>query len=230
TPRVVPKGWTGDPNFRPTDGVVGFDGALYFADWQNAVITHSPYNLRDASRDQAHGRIYRITAKNRPLQEPVKVDGEPVENLLELFKHPADGIRHAVRVELSERDTEEVISKAQAWANKLDPNNRAHVLPLLEILWLHQQHNVQNRELLVKMLKAPEEQARIAAQKVAWFWSGKNVHREGGRTSDISGMQFRTYHEKFWTEYDSAAKALAVHQEHKPEEAKQVADKKPADA
>lgn len=227
TPRVVPKGWTGDPNFRPTDGVVGFDGALYFADWQNAVITHSPYNLRDASRDQAHGRIYRITAKNRPLMEPVKVDGEPIEKLLELFKHPADGIRHAVRVELSERDTDEVIRKAQEWAGKLDPKKRDDALPLLEILWLHQQHNVQNRELLVQMLKSPEEQARIAAQKVAWFWSDHlDTHREGGKTSDISGMQFRTYYEKFWTVRDSAAAALTAHASHKVEEKKMVSEKK----
>jgi len=227
TPRVVPKDWTGDPNFRPTDGVVGFDGALYFADWQNAVITHSPYNLRDASRDQSHGRIYRITAKNRPLMTRVKVDGEPVENLLELFKHPADGIRHAVRVELSERDTDEVIRKAQEWATKLDPMKKEDAIPLLEILWLHQQHNVQNRELLVQMLKSPEEQARIAAQKVAWFWSDHlKTHREGGKDSKVSGMQFRTYYETFWIASDSAAAATISHASHKVDEKKAVAEKK----
>lgn len=227
TPRVVPKGWKGDPNFRPTDGVVGFDGALYFADWQNAVITHSPYNLRDASRDQAHGRIYRVTARNRPLMDPVKVDGEPVEKLLELFRHPADGIRHAVRVELSERDTDEVIEKAQQWASKLDPRKREDALPLLEVLWLHQQHNVENRELLVQILKSPEEQARIAAQKVAWFWSDHlDTHREGGKTSDISGMQFRTYYEKFWSARDSAAAALTSHASQKVEERKTVSERK----
>jgi uncharacterized cupredoxin-like copper-binding protein/sugar lactone lactonase YvrE len=226
TPRVVPEGYRGDPNFRPTDGVIGFDGALYFSDWQNAVITHSPYNLRDVSRDQAHGRIYRITAKNRPLQKPVKIDGEPVERLLELFKHPADGIRHSVRVELSGRDTDEVIKKAQEWASKLDPQKTEDALPLLEILWLHQQHNVQNRELLVQMLKSPMEQARIAAQKVTWFWSDRETHRMGGTDSEISGMQFRTYYEKFWTAHDSVANGQTAHTTHKVEEAKNVPKKK----
>ncbi|MEX0882703.1 MAG: plastocyanin/azurin family copper-binding protein, partial [Cyclobacteriaceae bacterium] len=205
TPRVVPPGYTGDPNFRPSDGVIGPDGALYFGDWHNPVITHSPYNLRDINRDQAHGRIYRITAKNRPLQEPVSIYGEPIEKLLELFRSPVDGIRHSVRVELSGRRTDEVIDKAQKWAQTLDPQNIDDALPMLEILWLHQQHNVVNRDLLTTVLKSPEEKARIAAQKVAWFWSDRESHQRGGASSDISGMQFRTYYEKFWDSSDSSA-------------------------
>src|SRR5690606_24789232 len=144
-PRVIPENYTGDPNFRPSDGVIGADGALYFSDWQNAIITHSPYNLRDASRDQSHGRVYRVTAKNRPLQQPVSVYGEPIEHLLELFKHPVDVVRHKVRIDLSGRDTEEVIQKAKKWASELDSKVKENALPLLEILCLHKQHNVPNR-------------------------------------------------------------------------------------
>ncbi|WP_236980376.1 PVC-type heme-binding CxxCH protein [Membranihabitans maritimus] len=197
-PRVIPENYKGDPNFRPTDGVIGMDGALYFSDWQNAVITHSPYNLRDLSRDKAHGRIYRITAKGRPLQDPVVIDGAPIEDLLELFKHPVDGVRHQVRIELSERNTEEVIDKAQDWVNALDAAKKENALPILEILWLHQQHNIRNKELLVKVLQSPVEQARIAAQKVAWFWSDRDTHSRGGADSTISGMQFRTFYEPWW--------------------------------
>ncbi|EPR67850.1 PVC-type heme-binding CxxCH protein [Cyclobacterium qasimii] len=203
-PRVVPEGYTGDPNFRPSDGVIGKDGALYFGDWHNAIITHSPYNLRDINRDQAHGRIYRMSAKNRPLQEPVAIYGEPVEKLLELFRSPVDGIRHSVRVELSGRETKEVIEKAQNYAKTLDPQSKEDALPMLEILWLHQQHNVKNNDLLKTVLRSPEEKARIAAQKVAWFWSDRDSHRRGGTTNDISGMQFRTFYEKFWVDADSS--------------------------
>lgn len=206
-PRAIPDDYTGDPNFRPTDGVIGADGALYFADWQNAVITHSPYNLRDISRDQAHGRIYRVTAKNRPLQKPEPIHGQPMEQLLELFRSPVDGIRHSVRIELSGRNTDEVIAKAQKWEASLDPTKREDALPMLELLWLHQQHNVVNRDLLVKVLKSPEEQARIAAQKVAWFWSDREHHKRGGTDADIAGMQFRTFYESFWHDPDSTASA-----------------------
>ncbi|GAA5225354.1 hypothetical protein GCM10025777_59850 [Membranihabitans marinus] len=199
-PRVLPPGYTGDPNFRPTDGVIGQDGALYFGDWQNPVITHSPYNLRDISRDKKHGRIYRITAKNRPLATPIPIYDQPVEDLLELFKNPIDAVKHQVRIELSGRDTDEVISKAQAWANTLDPSSREDALPLLEVLWLHQQHNVVNRNLLVDLLKSPEQRVRIAAQTVAWFWSDRPTHKRGSADSTVSGMQFRTFYEKYWTE------------------------------
>ena len=215
TPRVVSRDYTGDPNFRPSDGVVGFDGALYFGDWHQAVITHSPYNLRDLSRDHAHGRIYRMVAANRPLQKPVSIAGEPVEKLFELFRHPIDGIRHAVRVELSGRSTEEVIPKAQAWVAKLDPKKKEDALPMLEILWLHQQHNVVNRELLVKVTGSAEYQARLAAQKVAFFWSGKDTFKPGKSEASVTGMQNRTFYEKFWKVpgYTDVTKG---HEDHKP--------------
>lgn len=201
-PRVFPEDYKGDPNFRPTDGVMGADGALYFGDWQNAVITHSPYNLRDFSRDKNHGRIYRITAKGRPLQEPNSIDGEPIEELLELFKHPVDKVRHQVRVELSGRDSRQVIEKAREWVSTLDPQKEEDALPMLEILWLHQQHNIENRELLVQVMQSPVEQARIAAQRVAWFWSEREIHKRGSTDSTISGMQFRTYYEPWWDTND----------------------------
>lgn len=209
-PREFPPHYQGDPNFRPTDGVVGLDGALFFSDWQNAVITHSPYNLRDTSRDETHGRIYRVTVKGKPMVKAVEIYGRPVEELLELLKSPVDGIRHQVRVELSRRATSEVIEKTKKWAAALDPGNKEHALPLLEALWIHQQHNVKDRELLLKVLKCREEQARIAAQKVAWFWSDRETHFRGDSTTNPRGMQFRTFYEKFWekTRTDTIAKVL----------------------
>ncbi|MEO5999929.1 MAG: PVC-type heme-binding CxxCH protein, partial [Chitinophagaceae bacterium] len=215
TARVVTKEFTGDPNFRPSDGVVGFDGALYFGDWHQAVITHSPYNLRDLSRDHVHGRIYRMVATDRPLQKSVTIYGEPIEKLLELLRHPVDGIRHAVQVELSGRNTDEVIQKAQEWVAKLDPMKKEDALPMLEVLWLHQQHNVINRPLLVKVLRSPEYQARLAAQKVSFFWSGRETFKPAKSESSITGMQNRTGYEKFWTDLGHDDPKI-VHEDHKP--------------
>ncbi len=48
-----------DRNFRPSDFKVGDDGALYVSDWSNALIGHMQHNIRDPSRDHAHGRVYR---------------------------------------------------------------------------------------------------------------------------------------------------------------------------
>ncbi len=163
-----------DPNFRPTHGVVGNDGALYISDWHNAIIGHMQHNLRDPMRDHTHGRIFRVTAEDRPLLEPIPIYNEPIDNLLELLNHPDNSIRHRVRVELSGRNTGDVISAVQEWADQFDPHNIDDAHPLLEALWVHQQHNVQNHELLYHLLNSPEENVRIAAEQVEWFWSERD--------------------------------------------------------
>ena len=160
-----------DRNFRPSDAIVGEDGALYVADWHNMIIGHMQHNIRDPSRDHNHGRILRLTVKDRPLQEPVAIHGQPIEALLENLKHPVDGVRHRTRVELSTRDSDAVIAAAQAWAKDFDPNDETESHHLLEALWLHQQHNVTNEELLSKLLASEIPHAAVAAKTVEHFWT-----------------------------------------------------------
>jgi hypothetical protein len=45
---------------------MGPDGALYIADWYNPIINHGEVGFRDPQRDKTHGRIWRVTAKDRP--------------------------------------------------------------------------------------------------------------------------------------------------------------------
>ena len=82
---VEPILLSSDPNFRPTDIEIGGDGALYVSDWANALIGHMQHNMRDPNRDRAHGRIYRITYKGRPLVTPYKMRGKPIETVLQAF-------------------------------------------------------------------------------------------------------------------------------------------------
>ncbi|WP_197454820.1 PVC-type heme-binding CxxCH protein [Stieleria varia] len=166
-----------DRNFRPTDAVVGSDGALYVADWHNAIIGHMQHNIRDPNRDHNHGRIFRLTVKDRPLQAAVKIEGEPIEALLENLKHRVNGIRHRTRVELSGRDSDEVIAATQQWMKDFDPNDETEAHHLLEALWLHQQHGVPNEELLNTLLSSDVKHAVVAAKTVEHFW--KNVDATG---------------------------------------------------
>ncbi|MEM7699012.1 MAG: PVC-type heme-binding CxxCH protein, partial [Verrucomicrobiota bacterium] len=159
-----------DGNFRPTDAVFGEDGALYVSDWCNVIIGHMQHNIRDPNRDKLHGRVYRVTYPSRPLQDPVSIDGEPEAVLMSNLEHPVDGVRHRTRVELSERDTKLVIASADQWIASLDPKDPAHARHLLEALWVHQQHNVRNRELLDTVLSSPNEHVRIAAATVRHHW------------------------------------------------------------
>lgn len=160
-----------DPNFRPTDGAVGPDGAFYLSDWHNPVIGHLQHNLRDPMRDHSHGRIYRISAPEHPLQEPVAIHGEPVEALLELLLHPVDGVRHRVRVELSGRPAPEVIEAAGRWMERFDHREPEGAHALLEALWLHQQFQVRNRNLSARLLEAPVARVRSAAERVELQWN-----------------------------------------------------------
>ena len=159
-----------DRNFRPTDAVVGEDGALYVSDWCNVIIGHMQHNIRDPNRDHYHGRIFRLTVKDRPLQKPVKIHGQPIAALLENLKHPVNGVRQRTRVELSARDSKEVLAATQKWAANFDPNDETEAHHLLEALWMHQQHNAKNEELLNKLLASDVQHAAHAAKTVKHFW------------------------------------------------------------
>ena len=176
---------SGDKNFRPSDAIFGADGALYISDWHNVIIGHMQHNVRDPNRDHQHGRIYRMTATGRPLQKPVAIDGQPIPALLENLKHPVLGVRHRTRVELSERDSKEVIAATRVWMKQFDPAKKEDAHPLLEALWLHQQHNVRNVELLGQLMKSPEPHARIAAATVQHLWFNVESSQVGGIITEV---------------------------------------------
>jgi putative membrane-bound dehydrogenase-like protein len=171
---------SGDKNFRPSDAIFAPDGSLYFSDWENVIIGHMQHNVRDPNRDHAHGRIYRMTATGRPLQKPVAIDGQPILALLDNLKSPVDGIRHRTHIELSARDTKEVIAATQQWMKQFDPNKKEDAHHLLEALWVHSQHNIRNVELLGQLLKSPELHARNAAATIQQLWFNVEASQRGG--------------------------------------------------
>ncbi|MBL6765042.1 MAG: cytochrome C precursor, partial [Verrucomicrobiae bacterium] len=175
---------SGDKNFRPTDAIFGQDGALYISDWHNAIIGHMQHNVRDPNRDHQHGRIYRMTAKGRPLQKPVKIDGQPIPALLDNLKHPVDSVRHRTRVELSERDSKEVVAATRKWAKQFDPKKKEDAHHLLEALWVHQQHNARDIKLLDLLLKSPEPHAQMAARTVQHHWFNADPAAGAGQTEE----------------------------------------------
>ncbi len=159
-----------DENFRPVDAEIGGDGALYVADWHNAIIGHMQHNLRDTSRDHLHGRIYRVTATDRVAAKPVKIAGEPIERLLDLLKDPENRIRYRAKIELSSRDTSQVLSALQTWIGRLDKSDSQYEHSMMEALWVQQWHNRVDQALLRRMLRSPEPWARAAATRVLCYW------------------------------------------------------------
>ncbi len=190
---VEPIMFSSDANFRPGDVEVGPDGAIYFTDWQNPIIGHMQHNLRDPSRDHDHGRVYRVRYEGRDLLKPAPIAGQPIEKLLDLLKHTDNRTRHLARVELSGRKTDEVMKaanhallvlnalrdEAELQAERTEDPARIKQLKTwiaqyvheeLELLWLHQSHNVVNSTLLKKLLRSPEPKARAAATRVLTYW------------------------------------------------------------
>jgi putative membrane-bound dehydrogenase-like protein len=157
-------------NFRPVDLQFGPDGALYIVDWHNALIGHLQHNLRDPSRDHSHGRIWRVTYKNRPLLVPSRIAGQPVPELLQLLREPEDRARYRARRELAERPTDEVIAALDRWIAELESDDANDQRLLLEGLWLCQTHNVVKRDLLHRLLEASDFRVRAAATRVLSYW------------------------------------------------------------
>ena len=125
-----------DANFRPADPQIGPDGALYFADWHNALVGHVQYSQRDPARDHQHGRIYRLVYKGKPLLAPVTQFGKSVPELLEQLRAYELRTRYRARRELRDRPGAEVVAAVKAWVAKLDPQDKAYDRLLCEALWV----------------------------------------------------------------------------------------------
>ena len=162
-----------DPNFRPSDVEIGGDGALYVSDWSNAIIGHMQHNMRDPNRDHEHGRIYRMTAKDRPLLKPLKLKGKPIAEVCQAFLTKENGTRYRARLELSGRETGDVITAIGNWSQTLNPAKPDEAQALLECLWVCEEHRVPNSELLAKVFSAAEPRVRAAAIRTLGHWGTK---------------------------------------------------------
>jgi azurin/glucose/arabinose dehydrogenase len=158
-----------DPNFRPSGVSVAPDGSLYFMDWNKPLIGHLQHHLRDPNREMEHGRIYRLTFEGMPLLNPAKIDGEPIEKLLDLLKEPENNVRERAKVELSKHDTAKVMAAVDRWVAGLDKNDAAFEHHVLEALWVKQYHNVVDEALLKRVLASPDYRARAQGVRVVCY-------------------------------------------------------------
>lgn len=167
---VEPLLYSTDINFRPVDIEFGPDGALYIADWFNPLIGHMQYSLRDARRDHTHGRIWRISYKNKPLLRPENLEALSTPELLDRLKAYEDRTRYRARAELERRGKAEVLPALETWLAALDQSDPDYEHHRLEALWIHQRFSTVNRDLLEKVLTSPEPRARAAATRCIRYW------------------------------------------------------------
>ena len=157
-------------SFIPVDIRFGPKGALYVCDWYNPIKGHAQYSLRDERRDKSSGRIWRITAKDKKLKTPAKIDGSAISELLNNLKRKEYRIRYWTKQEIRKHSKEDVSKELDLWLKTLDenaPNYRHHQL---EALWVYSNIGIHNEKLLVDLINCEIPEARAAAARQIRHW------------------------------------------------------------
>ena len=152
--------------FRPIDLQNGPDGALYVADWYNPIIQHGEVDFRDERRDKERGRIWRITAKDRPLQKAPAISGGPVSKLLDFLKADDAFTRDHAKRELKSRGADTVLPALDNWIAQLNRGHRHYEDHLLQGLWVSQSLDAVNQPALKALLESKDFKFRAAALRV----------------------------------------------------------------
>jgi len=152
--------------FRPIDVKVGPDGALYIADWYNPIIQHGEVDFRDPRRDHEHGRIWRVTAKGRPLSPRVKIAGASTAELLEMLKSDRKHVRTFAKRELRDQGAAKVVPELDAWAASLDATKIEGAHALLEAAWAREGVNAFSPVIWRRLWESGDARIRAAALRI----------------------------------------------------------------
>lgn len=126
---------TSDPWFRPVDLKVGPDGALYVADFYNAIIGHYEVPLTHPKRDRFRGRIWKISWQPTGQEENSPFPDLRKQSVAQLVEHLASANRVGAQLivdELSQRPRDEVSAEARLRMSTVAPETKIHLLWTLQ--------------------------------------------------------------------------------------------------
>jgi len=150
---------TTNRTFRPVDVKFGPDGALYICDWYNPIIGHYQASFRHPDRDKTHGRIWRVTAKGRPLTRPPDLANASVPDLLKHLDSPDRWTRQFAKRALAELP--------------VIPQVLSSELAQKEMLGVLQSHEIAAPELVERLTRAKNPGARAYAASVVGAWADR---------------------------------------------------------
>ena len=87
--------------------------ATHTSAWSHPTIHHGEIAFRDPRRDHTHGRIWRITAKNRPLVKRPDLVGTKTPELLDYLKSPENWTRQNAKRVRKERGAQNVLPRSE---------------------------------------------------------------------------------------------------------------------
>ncbi len=151
-------------SFRPVDVQAGPDGALYIVDWFNPIINHYQVSLRHPDRDYEHGRIWRLTAKDKKLTRAPKLDGLSAQKLFPYLKSSDRWTRDQTERLLMDMPANPVTPALSQWTQTLDTQKDAHTL--LEAAGVIEAHNAITPALLEQLVASPEPLTRAVAARI----------------------------------------------------------------
>ena len=138
--------------FRPSDVTVGTDGAIYIADWYDAVV--GGHQMKDSI---GYGRIYRIAPKGKKLANPT-IDINTTEGQLMAFKSPAINVRSQGFQKLKQAG-ETSVDAIKPLLSDANPYIKARAI------WLLAQLGEKGKEEVEKILGDPDAQFRATAYR-----------------------------------------------------------------
>ena len=159
-------------SFIPVDLRYGPRGAMYVCDWYNPVKGHAQYSLRDERRDRLSGRIWRIFPKGAKPQDPPKIAGASISELLDILKRREYRYRYWAKRELREKKPAEVKAALDKWVAKLDPKDERFRHHQVEAIWAYRNVEEANLPLLREVLACDNHHARAAAARQLRHWHG----------------------------------------------------------
>lgn len=160
-------------NFRPIDVKIGPDGALYVADWYDVIIGHYQVSFRHPDRDKTRGRIWRITAKDRPLLKRPDIAKAELTDIFELMRSPDRWSREQAKRVLFGGDTATTTRALQSWCDRLDPNAPDLDFALMQALGVFEAHETAAPALVDRVLAAKTPEARAYAAGSLARWSNR---------------------------------------------------------
>lgn len=140
--------------FRPSDVVVGTDGAIYIADWYDPIV--GGHAMNDS---MGYGRIYRIEPVEKNLQSP-DIDLETTKGQLTALLNPAINVRYSGYLSLMEQgekvfdDVKRIITHGQ------NPYHQARAI------WLLAQLGEKGKNEVAQLLHITNSQHRLVAFRV----------------------------------------------------------------